>query len=132
MTPCTYSGAGGLRLDSDGLALPCGAHASLSAVADQSAFLAGTRSIGVRSGAGARLQGTSGASPAAARLMVINAAHAKPLMAGFQGPLAMPESAMPTTDLVRAKHAARTGSFTAPSIGRATRPQPANNTALLS
>lgn len=115
--PCGYSGAGGLTRDPAGDVAPWGAHTSLTAVADQSAHHLGTRAIGVRSGAAMRLIGTSGAAPAAARLMVRNAAKGRPLMQGFTGPLPLAPIEC-ASEMVRAKHAARTGAYTAPPVGR--------------
>lgn len=115
--PCDYSGAGGLTRNADGAVLPWGAHANLCAVADQGKMITGTRSIGVRSGSGMRIVGTSGASPAAARLMAINAAKGAPLMQGMEGalPIAIVED---QSDMTAAKHASKTGAYTARFIGR--------------
>lgn len=115
--PSAYSGAGGLTRNAQGDVMPWGAHASLAAVADESAYHHGTRSIGVRTGSAMRLIGTSGASPAAARLMVINAAKGLALLHGFDGHLPMADVET-STDMTRAKHAARTGAYTARRVGR--------------
>lgn len=115
--PCGYSGAGGLTRDPQGEVVPWGAHASIAAVADVSAHHLGTRSIGVRSGSAMRLIGTSGASPAAARLMVINAAKGLAMRHGLDGHLPMAGVEV-ISSMTIAKHAARTGATTAPHVGR--------------
>ncbi len=80
---CRFSAAGGLRQADDGTVSIWGQHNDVSAVADQSPMRPGIPSIGVTSGARARLVGTSGACPSAARMMVLNAAAGRPLMDGF-------------------------------------------------
>lgn len=115
--PSAYSGAGGVTRNAQGNVVPWGAHANVAAAADESAYHYGTRAIGVRSGSAMRLIGTSGASPAAARLMVINAAKGLALMHGFDGQLALGDVEI-VSDLTLAKHAARTGAYTAPRVGR--------------
>jgi hypothetical protein len=86
---CSYSGAGGLRQNDAGDISLWGEHPGLTAVADQSAMRPGIPSIGVTTGARARLVGTSGACPTAARIMVRNAAAGLPLKDGLAvaGPL---------------------------------------------
>ncbi len=105
--PSAYSAAGGLRRDGT----PWGAQTTVSAAADISAILPGCPSIGVMSGAGSRLTGTSGASPAVARLMAINAAAGRPLMHGFDEPAPI-KAVEPTDPIAVAKYAARIGSHT--------------------
>ena len=114
---CHYSGASGLTLRTDGAADHWGAPTNMAAVADHSDLLPGTNSIGVRSGSSARLSGTSGAAPAATRIMAINAANGDPLTTQMSGPLTMHhvEVAGPVTT---PKHEAHTGGFTVPEIGK--------------
>lgn len=113
--PCTYSSAGGVRQEADGSATPWGAQADVAAVADHSRLSAGIASIGVMSGARARLVGTSGAAPSVARLMALNAAAGRPLGDGFGAALVLAPTE-PQTPAVSVQHAARTGPRTAPPI----------------
>lgn len=85
--PCGYSGAGGLHTQPDGTLVKWGEHVDVVAVADQSHTRPGIPSIGVLSGARARLIGTSGAAPTVARLMVRNIAAGKDLFDGFSSGL---------------------------------------------
>lgn len=115
--PSRYSGAAGLTLAQSGALQAWSVRPALSAPADQSRALEGTLSIGVRSGSGMRLVGTSGASPMAARLMALNAAAGRDLLAGFGPalPLADIEKKIPK---VLAQHGARTGNRTADHVSR--------------
>ncbi len=116
--PCEYSGSSGITNTPDPHIW--GATTTLTAVADDSLMLHGTRSIGVRSGSGVRLSGTSGAAPAASRQMVLNAAKGLALTANMQDPLAMAniETRSPLTSL---KHTARIGPHTAQQVGKTRR-----------
>lgn len=116
--PCLYSGSSGLTLNADGTTIPWGADTTISAVGDQSMALGGTRSIGVRSGSGTRLSGTSGAAPAVSRLMAINAAAGRDLTSGLDGRLPI-DVVEDTTGIIPDKHVASTGATTAPLVGRA-------------
>ena len=113
-----YSGASGLTLKTDGSAGHWGAATTYTAVADNSRLMPGTPSIGVRSGSGTRLAGTSGASPAASRIMVLNASVGADATAQMTGPLPLPaiEGTGPVT---LQKHIARTGTHTVPHVTRA-------------
>jgi len=122
--PSQYSGSSGVTRDTCGTSRFWGAPTTLIAVADESRMLSGTLSIGVRSGSGTRLAGTSGAAPAASRCMVINAAAGRPLFSRMEGPLPFPtrerEGATPTMLL---KHQARAGHNTVQPVGKSrTRP----------
>lgn len=112
-----YSGASGLTLKGDGSTGHWGAATSYAAVSDKSQLLAGTASIGVRSGSGTHLSGTSGASPAASRIMVLNAAEGADFTAQMSGPLPLPhtETSGPVT---LEKHIARAGTLTVPHVTR--------------
>lgn len=118
--PCSYSGASGLTLAPDGSPIHWGSPTTFSAVADHSKALPGTTSIGVHSGSGTRLSGTSGASPAASRIMVINAANGDLITEQMAPPLPLShvEVAGPFTD---EKHRARAGLRTVPYVCKATR-----------
>lgn len=115
--PCTYSGSGGIVRNADESTSTWGVSTTLTAMADQSRMHAGTLSIGVRSGSGARLSGTSGAAPAASRQMVLNAAAGGAPMDHFEGQLTLvhPEVDGPVTKI---KHPARTGTHTMPPVGK--------------
>jgi hypothetical protein len=112
-----YSGASGLTLKGDGTTGHWGAATSYAAVSDKSQLLAGTASIGVRSGSGTHLSGTSGASPAASRIMVLSAAAGADFTAQMSGPLPLPhtETSGPVT---LEKHIARAGTLTVPHVTR--------------
>ncbi|MCK0149317.1 hypothetical protein MWU54_04730 [Marivita sp. S6314] len=112
-----YSGAGGLRTRVDGTVEVWGAQADLTAVSDHSPTLPGISSIGVLSGARARLVGTSCAAPSAARIMVCNAAAGRDVFDGFGDPLDLyrTESSSPS---VESQHKARVGHRTAPPVSK--------------
>ena len=122
--PCRYSGAGGLRLTPQGAGAIWGQHADVTAPADQSAQRYGIASLGVLSGARARLPGTSIASPTVARHMVLNAAAGRDLMDGFGAGLplhATETSTMHTasqTALISTQHAARVSARTAMAVAK--------------
>ncbi|MEL6884796.1 MAG: hypothetical protein AAFP87_09830 [Pseudomonadota bacterium] len=115
--PSIYSGAGGLRTTSAGAVEAWGRQAEIMAVADQSMLRPGIPSIGVLSGARARLVGTSGAAPAVARMMACNAAAGRPVLDGCDSalpPHPVEEGGHPVT----AQHAARVGTATVPPVTR--------------
>lgn len=113
--PSGYSSAGGLRQATDGTVTPWGQHADVAAVADHGLMATGIASIGVMTGARARLMGTSGAAPTVARLMVRNAAAGLPLNHGLAPALVLADVEKQTPS-VKAQHAARTGPATAPPV----------------
>ncbi len=106
-TASDYSGAGRLRLD-DGVLTSLGTQVDIAAVSDQSKLRPGSPSIGVLSGARARLVGTSGAAPSAVRHMVHNAHAGRDLFHGMQGQLPI------DGHMSRVKHSARIGDKTVP------------------
>ncbi|NHF72026.1 S8/S53 family peptidase [Paracoccus xiamenensis] len=104
--PSRYSGAGGLRQVADRLQ-PWGVGPAFAAPADQGQFRPGLPSIGILSGSGVRLQGTSAAAACATRWMADNVAKGRALTEGLD-PLQMP-SDPEEMDSRTAKRAARLG-----------------------
>ncbi len=121
--PAIYSGAGGLRTENGGDVRQWGAHSDVIAVSDHSAVRPGIPSIGVLSGARARLIGTSCAAPSVARLMACNAAAGRPLQDGFDAQLPLPATERPVPN-VEMQYGARTGPATAPPVARNSHPTP--------
>ena len=119
--PSDYSGSSALATLQDGEIIMGLEVPIISAVADQGAFRAGLPSIGVVSGSGARIVGTSAAAAAASRLMVGNIAAGRERMSGFDD-LLIPE---PNASLEIAKKVARTGTYRAPPVCGSKRPSPA-------
>lgn len=109
--PSYYSGSSAIAALPDGSVISGPETPLISAVADQGLFRPGLPSIGVLSGSGARIVGTSAAAAAASRLIVGNIARERDPMAGF-GVLSTP---IPDGTLEQAKIAARTGAFRAPA-----------------
>ncbi|MGY9046826.1 MAG: S8 family serine peptidase [Rhodobacterales bacterium] len=105
-SPAAYSGAGRLGFTSDGV-VTRGVVPTLSAVSDQGPARPGLPSIGVLSGSGARLQGTSAAAASVTRLMAASVASGGAL---FDAMTPIPQS---ETD---ARRTARQGSALAPAV----------------
>ncbi|MCO4842953.1 MAG: hypothetical protein KC439_08620, partial [Yoonia sp.] len=109
--PSSYSSAGGVTSD----AKKWGAQTTISAAADISPLLLGAPSIGTMSGSGSRFIGTSGAAPAVARLMVINAAAGRDLMHGMNPPPSIP-AREPKGSVTQSSYSASMGPLMAPPI----------------
>ncbi|MFV0360727.1 hypothetical protein [Tropicimonas sp.] len=111
--PSRYSGAGGLTR-TGGNVTAWSVPPTLSAPADQGIFRPGLPSIGVLSGSGARLQGTSAAAALASRWMVLNLASGRPMYDGLEP---VPAADFPPADraLCDAKRTARLGGGLVPS-----------------
>ena len=110
--PSPYSGSSAIAELPDG-SVRLGPEAPMvSAVADQGLFRPGLPSIGVLSGSGARIMGTSAAAASASRLIAANIAAGRKPLDGFQ---AMPALA-DTPSLSEAKRHARTGAYMATPV----------------
>ncbi|WP_108814770.1 hypothetical protein [Loktanella sp. Alg231-35] len=121
--PSPYSGSSALAALPGGDVIMGPEAPVISAVADQGAFRPGLPSIGVLSGSGARIVGTSAAAAAASRLMVANIAADLDPKQGFE-PLPEPG---PDVTLEAAKNKARSGTYRAPPVCGSKPPQPAVN-----
>lgn len=108
--PSYYSGSSALATLPDGTVVAGPEAPLISAMADQGRFRPGQPSIGVLSGSGARIVGTSAAAASASRLMVGNIAAGRDPMHGFD---VLPEPD-PQATLEQAKLTARSGRYRAP------------------
>lgn len=123
--PSSYSGSSALAILPGGDVIMGPEVPSISAVSDQGAFRPGLPSIGVLSGSGARIVGTSSAAAAASRMMVANIAAGHDPMRGFE---VLPDlGANPSLEV--AMNAARSGSYRAPPVCGSKKPTPAGGTA---
>ena len=82
--PTEYSGASAIAVMANGTILKDRAHPTVSAIADQGHFRRGLPSIGVTSGSGARIIGTSAASAAVTRAVALNILRDKPAFHLFE------------------------------------------------
>ncbi len=121
--PSSYSGSSALAALPGGEVIMGPEVPVISAVSDQGAFRPGLPSIGVLSGSGARIVGTSAAAAAASRLMVANIAADQDPKQGFE-PLPVPGA---NATLEEAKNKARSGSYRAPPVCGSKLPVPAVN-----
>jgi hypothetical protein len=81
--PSNYSGSASIKLDAQGGAIVDENLPAATATADQGWFRPGLPSIGVLSGSGARIIGTSAAAATAARLIALNFVAGQPARQGF-------------------------------------------------
>jgi hypothetical protein len=119
--PSSYSGSSALATLPGGEVILGPETPEISAVSDQGAFRPGLPSIGVLSGSGARIVGTSAAAAAASRMMVGNIAAGRDVMHGFE---VLPEVGENPT-LEAAKRKARSGAYRMPPVCGSKRPTPA-------
>ena len=118
--PAAYSGGSAIGVLADGTVTLGPEKPFMTAVSDQGAFRPGLPSIGVLSGSGARIVGTSAAAASASRLLVGNIAHGRDLLEGIA---ALPEIPLPPS-LRDARKRVRTGSYVAPPVCGSQRPKP--------
>ena len=110
--PTAYSGASAIAVMANGTILKDPAHPTVSAIADQGYFRPGLPSIGVTSGSGARIVGTSAASAAVTRAVAVNILRDRPAFDGFE-PMDIGPGG---SDLQDAKTLSRMGFLRAPAI----------------
>lgn len=113
--PSFYSGSASISMMADGTYGAGPERPEVCAVADQGQFRPGVHSIGVLSGSGARIVGTSAAAAAVTRTMASNITRGLPHRYGFQ-PLF---DTAPTGQLDEAISLARSGSYRVLPIGSA-------------
>ncbi len=117
--PAAYSGSSAIGVLPDGTVTLGPETPFMSAVSDQGAFRPGLPSIGVLSGSGARIVGTSAAAASASRLLVANIASGRDLLDGI-APL--PELPAPPS-LRDARKRVRSGAYVAPPVCRSKPPR---------
>ncbi|MCI5112460.1 MAG: S8 family serine peptidase [Marivita sp.] len=122
--PVAYSGSASVALDSTGTPVVEANLPAATATADQGWFLSGLPSIGVLSGSGARIIGTSAAAATATRLIALNFAAGKAATDGF-------ENLYPGTP-PSALTLARTGPLRVPPVCASVPPQPGTTAARVS
>lgn len=110
--PAAYSGSSAIGVLPDGTVTLGPEMPFMSAVSDQGAFRPGLPSIGVLSGSGARIVGTSAAAASASRLFVTNIANGRNMLEGISALPAIPAS--PTQRDARQR--VRTGAYIAPPV----------------
>ena len=84
LKPSSYSGSASITVDAKGTERVDANLPAATAVADQGWFKPGLPSIGVLSGSGARIIGTSAAAATATRLIALNYIAGKPTCEGFE------------------------------------------------
>jgi hypothetical protein len=105
LKPSVYSGSASIGVDADGTAFVDANLPAATATADQGWFRPGLPSIGVLSGSGARIIGTSAAAATATRLIALNFVAGNPARHGF-------DTLYPDTDAPPdAQTLARTGPY---------------------
>jgi hypothetical protein len=108
LKPSAYSGSASIALDESGTAFVDDNLPAATATADQGWFRPGLPSIGVLSGSGARIIGTSAAAATATRLIALNFISDRPARHGFSEIYPGP-----TPD---ARNLARTGPYRVPPV----------------
>lgn len=83
LKPSSYSGSASIKIDAQGSAVVDANLPAATATADQGWFRPGLPSIGVLSGSGARIIGTSAAAATATRLIALNFIAGHPARQGF-------------------------------------------------
>lgn len=106
--PSGYSGSASIAVDGEGTATVDANPPAATATADQGWFRPGLPSIGVLSGSGARIIGTSAAAATATRLIALNFLSGKPTRDGFEE--------LYTKTAPAAQTLARTGHFRSPPV----------------
>ena len=110
--PAAYSGSSAISIMPDGTVTLGPETPFMSAVSDQGAFRPGLPSIGVLSGSGARIVGTSAAAASASRLLVTNIAYGRDVLDGIT---ALPDIPVPPSQK-DARQRVRTGAYIAPPV----------------
>ncbi|MFA8386421.1 MAG: S8 family serine peptidase [Pelagibaca sp.] len=108
--PSVYSGAASIGVDADGTLFVDANLPAATATADQGWFRPGLPSIGVLSGSGARIIGTSAAAATATRLIALNFVAGHPAAQGFD--TLYPDPNAPPD----AQTLARTGPYRVPPV----------------
>ena len=108
LKPSDYSGAASIMVDTSGIPQVDANKPAATATADQGWFRPGLPSIGVMSGSGARIIGTSAAAATATRLIALNFIAGKPTLDGFE---LLYQDGAPTAQTL-----ARTGPYRVPPV----------------
>lgn len=108
LKPARYSGSASVAVDAQGVPFVDANLPGATATADQGWFRPGLPSIGVLSGSGARILGTSAAAATATRLIALNFLNGQPTCAGF--------TEIYGDDTPPAQTLARTGKFRVPPV----------------